>query len=92
MKTMFPDLDLSLVQSLLPSRAQLVDASESALDGMKWLGEIGFSHTKNIFIWSLQTIQASYEFDWNEITMEDLTDTCIRLLTYEVLTGLVDML
>ena len=87
---MFPDLDLSLVQSFMPSRTKLEDASESALEGMIWLGGIGLTQTKNIFIWTIQTTQALYAIDWNKITRKDFTlENCFQLLSYEVLTGKV---
>ena len=88
--SMLSDLDFSLVKSLMPSRAQLVDASDSALEGMKWLGGIGLEQTKHIYIWSIQTVQALYEIEWSEISMEDLSfDNFIQLLSFEVLIGTI---
>ena len=87
---MFPDLDFSLVKSLMPSWVQLVDASDSALEGMKWVGGIGLEQTKHIYIWSIQTVQALYEIEWSEISMEDLSlDNFIRLLSFELLRGTI---
>ena len=84
---MFPDLVMSLVQSFVPSWTQSVDASESALTGLIWLGGIGIIQTENIYIWTLQTFQALYEIDF---TVENVTfDKFIQLLSYEVLTGMV---
>ena len=83
-----PDLDLSIISSYLPSRTQLVDASESALEGVTWLGQIGLEQTKKLCVWSVQTIQALYEIDWNQITLDDLTfENFIQLVSFEVFAG-----
>ena len=67
----------------------MVDASESTLDGVIWLGNIGIEQTKNLFTWSLDTVQDLYQYDWNNISVENFTlENCVQFLSYQVLTGL----
>jgi len=83
---MLPDLNLSSVEEFLPSLAQVGAASESVVEGVRWIGGIGLRHNVLDLFW--KGCQALYELEWRNITLENV----IQLVSFELLAGMLVIL